>query len=92
MYIKIFFFNIVKNFQTESIIEKLRSIERNSTCKPSEKCVIFTKSDLALDKKGGINVKEKGKKLKKELECETYSLSSKTMENFKEVIKYFKIF
>jgi hypothetical protein len=56
---------------------------------PSEKCIIFTKSDLALDKKGGINIKEKEKKLNKDLGCEHFVISSKSMENFKEVILNF---
>lgn len=53
---------------------------------PSEKCILFTKSDKALDKKGGINIKEKEKKLIKELGCEYFIISSKSTENFKEVI------
>ncbi len=62
-------------------MEKLKNVEKSSSAKPSEKCVVFNKMDLMSH---DLNVSEKEMYLKSEFNCEVFFISCKTQENFKQ--------
>lgn len=74
------------------IIENIKSVEKSSNCKPADKMVILNKTDLVLDKadkKKLSELQELEKTLTKEYDCDVFKISTKTLDNFKEVIGLF---